>query len=288
MNSRMHLTAICLLFAIYSFAQLPDCDIWLFKLQDSASATYFSSPRNITSRKGYDNQPMFSPDSRYLLYSSQVDSGGQTDIYKYDLASGKRMQITKTPESEYSPTFTPDNNFFSVVRVEKDSAQRLWKFPLKGGDPVLLTPKIKDIGYHCWVSPDSVALFVLTKPDFTLQIAELSTQRTRVIADSLGRCMRMKDGALWFTIKMGRFNTVYAFNMKTGEYKLYGVTESEDYAFHSSGQVWSFSDDMIVSGFMSSEDGASEVVDLSKYGIKNPSRLAISPNGKWMAVVSNP
>ena len=296
----------CLLPAACCFAQLPDCDIWLFNIKDSAEKTYFSNPENITHRKGYDNQPAFSPDGKYLLYSSQPDSIGQIDIYKYEFATKKITQFTKTPTSEFSPTFMPDprlNNEvgqgknISIVMVEndKDSVQRLWQFPLsplQGGDTkcggcACIMKNVDSIGYHCWINKDSVAVFILTKPSFTLQLVNIHSQKATIVADSIGRCMRMRGKALWFTVKSGHFNSVYEYSPGSNSAFLKGIIESEDYCFHAKDQIWSFSDNAIVLGYMNSKAGASEVIDLEKYGITKPSRIAISPDGKKMAVVSN-
>jgi hypothetical protein len=47
----------------------------------------------------------------------------------------------------------PDGVHFSTVRVEADSAQRLWKFALRGDEsPTLLIEKIQPVGYHVWAS----------------------------------------------------------------------------------------------------------------------------------------
>jgi Tol biopolymer transport system component len=49
---------------------------------------------------GYNNQPSFLPDGKTVLYTSFRN--GQTDIYRYDLSTGKTTQVTNTTESEYS------------------------------------------------------------------------------------------------------------------------------------------------------------------------------------------
>ena len=46
----------------------------------------------------------------------------------------RRRRVTNTPESEYSPTVTPDGAHISVIRVEADGTQRLWRFTLDGRD----------------------------------------------------------------------------------------------------------------------------------------------------------
>lgn len=282
----LYLFAYFLLQTAYCFSQLPDCDIWLLNIKDSMGQISFHNPVNITNRKGYDNQPVFSSDGKYILYSSQRDSGGQTDVYKYDLTAKQITRFTKTPTSEYSPTIMPDGKNISVVMVEKDSTQRLWKFPLAGGVPVCIMKNIDSIGYHCWINKDSIAIFVLTKPSFTLQEANINSQKTKVIADSIGRCMKMKDGNLWYATKSGHFRNVYEFDLKSKTPLIKGMIESEDFLLRGKNEIWSVSDNSILSGYMNSKAGANEVVNLEQFGITNPARIAISPDGKKLAVVS--
>ena len=45
---------------------------------------------------------------------------------------GSTTRVTNTPESEYSPTVTPDGAHISVIRVEADGTQRLWRFTIDG------------------------------------------------------------------------------------------------------------------------------------------------------------
>ncbi|MGH9858097.1 MAG: TolB family protein, partial [Acidobacteriota bacterium] len=95
----------------------PSTDIFLFPLENGKIVS--SGVRNITKRKGYDNQPHFLPDSKKLFYTS-IREGNQSDIFLYDLGNAAAKKITTTDESEYSPTLTPDGQFFSTIRVEKD------------------------------------------------------------------------------------------------------------------------------------------------------------------------
>lgn len=274
--------SISILLSAVSFAQLPDCDIWLFDIKDSAGQISFHNPVNITNRKGYDNQPAFSPDGKYILYSSQRDSGGQTDIYKYDLITKQISQFTKSSSSEYSPSFMPDGKNISVVVVEKDSTQRLWAVPDK-----IILPMIDSIGYYCWVNNDSAVLYVLTKPAFTLQIANIHTQKTTVIADSIGRCMKMRNGNLWYTTKAGHFWNVFEYSPKLKTSHIKGMIESEDFLLAGKYEIWSISDNAIISGFMNSKLGAREIFNPGIFGITKPTRISISPDGRKLAVVSN-
>jgi hypothetical protein len=115
---------------------------------------------NITNRAGYDNQPAFTPDSKFVLYTS-IRGDQQADIYRYSLREGISARVTTTPESEYSPAVTPDGKGISVVRVERDSTQRLWRFDLRGGSPRLVLDSVRRVGYYSWLDNTSVMLYII-------------------------------------------------------------------------------------------------------------------------------
>src|SRR5687768_13073886 len=136
----------------------PSTDIFLFPLENGKIEV--AGSRNITNRMGYDNQHHFLPDSKKLFLTS-IREDEQADIFLYEIGTASAKRLTNTAESEYSPTLTPDGHFFSTIRVEKDGTQRLWKFPLSGGNPVLILEQVKPVGYHAWIDPNSLALFIL-------------------------------------------------------------------------------------------------------------------------------
>src|SRR6266705_632278 len=165
----------------------PASDIFIVDVVSRNGKMKLGLPVKITSWVGYNNQPSFLPGGQSILYTSIRDK--QADIYRYDISSHTTSQITKTPESEYSPTLMPDGKSISVVRVEADGAQRLWKFPLAGGEPSMILENIKPVGYHLWIDDHTLALFILGKPN-TLQLVDLRTGKAEVIADNPGRILR--------------------------------------------------------------------------------------------------
>jgi hypothetical protein len=291
------LTLTCSIFPVTCsllWSQLPDTDIWLLDMKRKDTVWTLNSPVNITSRPGYDNQPAFSPENTYVLYSS-IREDGQSDIYKYDLKTKSISAFCKTPESEYSPTFTPDRMFVSTVRVEKDSSQRLWKFPVGGGEPVLVMKEVDSIGYHCWLHPDTLVLFVLTQP-FTLQLVNTKAQKTTVIADSIGKSLArfrfMKTaGALFIRSVKGK-NVVCFTTLRLFARNKYEVNEvaalpegSEYFAFYynnlfcaKGGKIYRYE--------IMKDTSWNLVADLAPYGLSNITRIAISPDGSRMAVVN--
>ncbi len=67
----------------------PDADIFLIDLTYKNQAIQVGKPINITQRKGYDNQPSFTPNGKSVLYTSMREDG-QTDIYRFDFLSAGR------------------------------------------------------------------------------------------------------------------------------------------------------------------------------------------------------
>ena len=102
-------------------------DIYVADLSVFEGIYYIGDLQNITNRsKSYDNQPMFTPDSRSILYTSAYDDGeqGQTEINRYYLESDRTTRITRTTKSEYAPAPIPGDRAFSAIQTETDSIKK--------------------------------------------------------------------------------------------------------------------------------------------------------------------
>ena len=95
-------------------------DIYVADLSGLDGLHYVGPLQNITNRTySYDDQPVFTPDSRSLLYTTEYGYGDrvQTEINRYYLSSRRETRITRTEQSEYSPTPVPgDRAFFDHTR----------------------------------------------------------------------------------------------------------------------------------------------------------------------------
>lgn len=274
---------ILVLFIGRLMAQLPNTDIYLLDLNALSNPVTLSNPQNITNRPGYDNQPVFSPDSKYLLYTSIRDEK-QSDIYKYDLKTKATTPFIATPStSEYSATFMPDGKNISVVMVEPDSTQRLWKFPIKGGAPELLLPEIDSVGYHCWMGKNKLALCIITNP-MHLIVYDMTTKKTYSISDTVGRSLHYKSDKLFYVD--GKKIYSYHGNKVMECSKDF---ESEDIAFIGNNQLLIADNNTLYYRSIVSvgKDGQwQKVIDLSVAGISNITRIAVSPDGKHIAIVA--
>lgn len=279
-----------LLVAAVSAAAQPASDIYVAKLYAEDGDWRIDAPRNITNRAtGYDNQPHFTPDGRSLLFTS-IREDGQADTYIYDLASGETRRVTRTPESEYSPTPMPRGDGFSVVRVEADSSQRLWTFDAAVGKATLLLSGVEPVGYHTWVDSTSVALFVLGTPP-SLRLADIESGSIRVMVESIGRSLHMIPGSrdLAFVHKESDEEWwIKALNTESGAIRRLVETlpESEDFAATPGGTIL-MARGPTVFAWDGGEGGEwHPIADLSGSAISRITRIAVAPDGSRVAFVS--
>src|ERR1051326_840829 len=266
-------------------------DIFVIEMSNRGGHLKLGQPVKITTFAGYNNQPSFMPDGHSILYTSIRDK--QADIYRYDLHNRTTTQVTNTPESEYSPTLMPDRKNISVVRVEADGTQRLWKFPLAGGPPSLILEHIKPVGYHLWIDDHTLALFILGakgKPN-TLQIVDVPTEKAEVVAENPGRILRRipNQNKFSFVHKISEHEwTIKEFDLRTRTSASLTPTlpGAEDYAWLPSGMLLMSKDSKLFSLVPLRGKNWEEIGDFSKAGLKGITRIAVSPNGERIAIVA--
>jgi hypothetical protein len=267
-------------------AAAPANDIYVASLEHGKDGARIGEPRNVTHRPGYDNQPFFLPDGKQFYYTS-IREDGQADIWRHDLASGESHQITRTKESEYSPTVPLDQDGISTVRVEKDGSQRLWRYDADGTPRQPIVKDEKAVGYHAWIDEDTLALFIVADPPVLKQL-DLRSGRTSDIAQQVGRCIQAvparpavafvepQDGKPW--IKLMQWPA--------------GITRplteplegSEDFVFDSAGELYMARERAIYQ--WQHEPGQWKVIADFQSKLPGPiSRLAVNPRADVIAFV---
>ncbi|MBU3699253.1 MAG: hypothetical protein FGM33_04475 [Candidatus Kapabacteria bacterium] len=178
---------------------LPETQIWMADFDIRTGEV--SNAAMVIDAPGYDNQPMFTADSKALLFVSDRDGSGLTDVYRYDLATSSISRLTSTSEQEFSPTPIPGTTDFSVVRVGRPNdtgsvyteSQQLWRYSADGKplSPVIANTRI---GYHTWMDSSWVAVFVVgdesAKQPHRLEILGVDTAASFSVANNIGRCIR--------------------------------------------------------------------------------------------------
>ncbi len=222
------------------------------------------------------------------------------DIFLIDVANksgqmtfGKPSKITEWHGYNNQPSVTPDGKFISVVRVEADGTQRLWKFGITGGKPSLVLEKIKPVGYQAWIDQNTLALYILGaagKPS-TLQIVDVRTEKAEVIAENIGRPLRLMphQNKLSFVHKISAAEwIVKSFDLQTRQITtlIKTLLGSEDYAWTPAGVLLMGKDAKLFAWEPGKDTGWHEVADFSTAGLTGITRIAVSPKGNRIAIVA--
>lgn len=82
----------------------------------------------------------------------QFSDGGVGGVYKIDIATGSRTQITSAPgeQRDFSPRISPDGRTLAFVRYFSHGHGELFTAPASGGTPTQLTSDVRDIQGITW------------------------------------------------------------------------------------------------------------------------------------------
>ena len=280
---------LCFTFiANISFGQPPATEIYLFDLSIKKDKVSISNPVNITNHKGYDNQPSFHPEKTIIYYSSSNEDG-RTDIRSYDYKTKQTKSITETTEKEYSPIVTPDGQYLSCIIQRDNGAQDLGKYPVDGGEPIVLIDNLI-VGYHVWADNSHLGLFVLGTPNkFYYHL--LPTKKDVVIEDNIGRSLHRVpgEGAISFVHKVSDKEWVIK-KLQTETMKVSKIANTlggaEDLCWLPDGKIV-MSDGTKLSFLQPDKSQNWNAVEIESGAdvLKGVSRLAVSTNGKKLAIV---
>jgi hypothetical protein len=196
-------TAVFFCSAAVVFGQLPASDLYLCKIHLSQKNIVTEAPvfLNAFNEGGYNNQPFFADYNTVFISTSQA--GKKTDLFQLDLEKKEFFRFTDTENiNEFSPQIHPAKSLVHTVRIEKDGkTQTLWAYPLdRSNIGYNVLPSLTNIGYYAWLNDQKVALFLVDSLP-ALAIADIKTGQVLTIQENVGRCLKVKDGSLFFTQK---------------------------------------------------------------------------------------
>jgi hypothetical protein len=268
---------------------MPGSDIYLAELEYLDGAIVVGKPGNITRRPGYDNQPSFIAQHVRIFYTSYRDDG-QSDIIVYDHETGRTLGFRGTEQSEYSAMLTPDGAHVSVVRVEEDSTQRLWMFPNQEAAPEVLLEDRPGVGYYTWGNDSTVVLFILGSPN-EMHIGNVRTGVTEHITDDIGRSLHKIPGRNAISFSQPDADSIWwikSLDLETREIQpiVATVPESQDYAWTPGGMILMAKDSLLYQCNPKVSTEWQQIADLSQHSIKGITRLAVSADGWYLALVA--
>ncbi len=296
----MKLFWILLFCSVNLFAQLPNTKVYMVDVVKERGGTWnCSNLKLISNKKGYNNQPYFTPDGNSILFASN-NGKGNTDIYKYALNKSKITRLTKTAEAEYSPKYNTLEEEITCVRVEKDTVtQHFYGYNLKGKKGHLFLPDLTAIGYYTWFTSTDIIALVLPEP-FYLVKYNINNLKADTLANNPGRCLQTNKGGVYYVDKTDTTNFIIKriakenLSNKKPKQKvenpiiINALTNSEDFCMLYDGTFIMGSGSKVYI-YRSDRKGTKpmwkEVADLKELGIKNFVRPAISQDGSKLAFV---
>ncbi len=290
---KLILSTSFLFVVLISSAQLPNTDLYMLTLLNNGEKITMTEPVYISGfhPDGYNNQPYF-VNPRELYITTNMYDEQFTDFVRLDLQNEEYYRVTATDSiSEFSPTPKAPDAYFSAVRIEKDGkSQSLWLYPENHqsyGKRVLTD--LNNIGYHCWLSEEEVALFLVDDP-MQLAIGNITDNSSKVVLENIGRCFRQNsDGDLIF---------IHKTSPETGYIKSYDVESnkatiianaldgSEDFELLNDGTFIMAKDSKLYALHPLKNKSWVQVADLAEFDIMNITRLAVSRNR--LVIVDNP
>ncbi len=131
---------------------------FIYRRLKSPAALAQRALTRLTFEDGLQVGPSWSPDSRFIAYSS--NRGGKFDIWVQQVSGGDPVQVTKGRGDNWQPDWSPDGKYIAYRSEDGDGG--LFIVPALGGEG--LSRKVATFGYSPHWSPDgSEILFQTTQ-----------------------------------------------------------------------------------------------------------------------------
>ena len=264
-------------------------EIYLLDIQFKNNQLNLSHGKNISNHPGYDSQPFFHRSQPVIYYASFNDSG-RSEIKMYNYQNDITRNLTFTNEREYSPTLTPDGKFISCIIQRDNGAQDLGKYPVEGGEPIILIDKLT-VGYHAWIDNNSLLLFVLDDTvSNSLHYYNLLTKEDKVLVKNPGRSLHKIPGkeALSFIEKKSDNEwLIREFDVKTQSVTTITTTlpKREDLCWLNDGTILMSDGTKLYSFNAKKEKDWIEIAMPATISTKGISRLAVNKANDKLAIV---
>ncbi len=273
--------------SLFTFAQ-ENTEVYVFDIAPAYEGLQLLNARNISNNEGYDNQPSFISNEKLVFAGN---NNGQTDISEYDLTSKLQKWVNqKTEGGEYSPQKFPSNEDLAAVRLDKDGLQWLYRYSPATG---MSSEIIKDlqVAYFAFYNDKKMLATVLDGNKMDLVLIDVASKTADTLFYNAGRSLQKvpKTNTMSYTLVNDEGNLdLYLLDMNSNEN--FFVTQLpigiQDYVWINDTQILVGSGSSLFMYDTLGEPEWNKVASLSDYGIKNISRMAISPDGRKLALVA--
>ncbi|NNC48142.1 MAG: hypothetical protein HKO13_06895 [Sphingomonas sp.] len=265
----------------------PQPDIFLFAYDADNEEDVLSGGRNVTDQPLYDNQPFFTAGSDTFLYVR--DDGEQIDVYEYDIANATHTRITQTPENEYSPTPSPDNQTISMVFERNGS---VWEIDRSAPDAprwALDAPGVVEpVGYFARNYATGDVLY-WSRFGFHVAFRDAEGAGHFVSGHAVPSTPHLIPGTNSFSFIHRQTNEqvwIKAFDPETKAVRPLTpiVGTNANYTWAPDGSILQIEDNKL-HRWREGGDSWEEISDLGAHGVEGGYRIAVSPDGERIAIV---
>jgi Tol biopolymer transport system component/DNA-binding winged helix-turn-helix (wHTH) protein len=134
---------------IGAFVLVGAAGLWVYKRYEAPVVPPQRTLTRLTFEDGLQIEPTWSPDNRYIAYSS--NRAGKFDIWVQAVSGGDPVQVTRGPGHHWQPDWSPDGKYIAYRSEEGDGG--LFIVPALGGADS--QRKVSPFGYYPHWSPDS-------------------------------------------------------------------------------------------------------------------------------------
>ncbi|MDN3723702.1 hypothetical protein QRD02_04860 [Aequorivita sp. SDUM287046] len=271
---------------ILSVAQ-ENTEVYIFDISPAYEGLEMLNMKNISNDPGYDNQPSFASNETILFAGN---NNGQTDIAEYNLTSkSKKFFNQKTDGGEYSPQKFSANNDVAAVRLDKNGHQRLYQYNSETRNASKLIENLQ-VAYFAFYTDRIILSTVLNGDKMDLALIDLQQKSADTLFRNAGRSLQKvpNTNSMSYSLVNEEGNLdVYLLEMETME--SFFVCELpigiKDFVWMNDTQILIGSGNKLYMYDTLGEPEWSRVASLEEHGIMNITRMAVSPNGKKLALV---
>jgi hypothetical protein len=277
-----------LVFSLQAVSQ-QSTEIYLMDVTKKTDSIRLSTPLNISNNEGYDNQPSFLDNDNILFASTRKN---QTDIAHYNISKGTKSWISNTAQgSEYSPLKIPNKEAVSAIRLDSDGLQRLYQYDLRTGISKELLRDLK-VGYHVWYNDHIIVCTVLIENRMDLVVANVKEGTNFTVQKNVGRSLHTIPNThlISFISKEEKTLEIKSLNPINGTIEKINFIWNgrEDITWLSENTILATTEKAIVQVPADTTGVWHSFHQFEPLEVYKMSRMAVSPNGKKLAIVAKP
>jgi Tol biopolymer transport system component len=90
-------------------------------------------PVPLTTYRGSESAPTFSPDARDVAFAWDGEHEDNWDIYRLHIGDNTPVRLTRGPAADYAPAWSPDGKSIAFLQAQSDDTANLMLMPAEGG-----------------------------------------------------------------------------------------------------------------------------------------------------------